>query len=45
MKLTSIIFNSLGGVTNELFKVERPKTKFIQYLGKKNILAKIFLIE
>ena len=45
MKLTSIIFNSLGGVTNELFKVERRKKKFIQNLGEKNILAKKNLIE
>ena len=43
--MASIIFNSLGGVTNELFKVEGGKTKFIQYLGKKNILAKKNLIE
>ena len=35
MKLKSIIFNSLGGVTNELFKVERRKQNSYNIWGKK----------
>ena len=31
------IFNNLLGVTNEIFKVLRPITKFIQNLGTKII--------
>ena len=35
MKLTSIIFNSLGEVTNELFKVGDEKKNSYNIWGKK----------